>query len=364
MPRLVHKLPSYFLHKPSGRARVRYHGVDRYLPGPYGSEESRKAYSKLIDRLMSPDGTMNRDGTDMPGGEDAPAPSLLTIAELIEKFWDYARNYYRRDGKPTGEHEVIRFALRPLLKMFGAVLATEFKPRHLKVVRKEMIRLDWSRRHINASVRRIRRMFNWAVEEELIPPAVAGALATVKALQKDRTEAREKPKVQPVPDEVVEATLPHVSKVAADIIRVMRLSGARPGEMTGMRADQIDRNDPDCWRYAPPKHKTSHRDKRRVIFLGPRCQAILAPYMAKAGGGKVFPMGLSGLRSAVTRGCAKAGVPHWHPNQLRHSAATEIRKKFGLEGSQVILGHSRAATTEIYAEVDADRGREIACKIG
>ena len=26
-------------------------------------------------------------------------------------------------------------------------------------------------------------------------------------------------------------------------------------------------------------------------------------------------------------------LPHWHPNQLRHSAATMIRKEFGLEAA-------------------------------
>src|SRR5262249_4677151 len=161
------------------------------------------------------------------------------------------------------------------------------------------------------------------------------------------------------PDEHVEATIPHVSPIAADIIRVMRLSGARPGEATGMRADQIDRADPDCWCYVPPRHKTSHRQKKRVIFLGPRCQAILAPYLAKAGGGKVFPMGLSGLRSSIRRGCDQAGVPRWSPNRLRHTHATEIRKRFGVEASQVMLGHSHINTTEIYAEVNADRGREV-----
>ena len=30
----------------------------------------------------------------------------------------------------------------------------------------------------------------------------------------------------------------------------------------------------------------------------------------------------------------------WHPSQLRHSAATEIRKQFGLEAAQVALGQA------------------------
>ena len=42
----------------------------------------------------------------------------------------------------------------------------------------------------------------------------------------------------------------------------------------------------------------------------------------------------------------------WHPNQLRHSAATEVRKRFGLEAAQTVLGHSKADVTQIYAERD------------
>ena len=46
----------------------------------------------------------------------------------------------------------------------------------------------------------------------------------------------------------------------------------------------------------------------------------------------------------------KASVDHWALNQLRHSRATDICSKFGLEAIQVILGDSQADTTQIYAE--------------
>lgn len=54
----------------------------------------------------------------------------------------------------------------------------------------------------------------------------------------------------------------------------------------------------------------------------------------------------------------------WHPNQLRHTRATEIRAKFGLEAAQVILGHAAADVTQVYAERDAEKAREVARKIG
>jgi len=54
----------------------------------------------------------------------------------------------------------------------------------------------------------------------------------------------------------------------------------------------------------------------------------------------------------------------WSPNQLQHTAATDIRRRFGLEASQVILGHASASTSEIYAERDIEKAVSIARAIG
>lgn len=54
----------------------------------------------------------------------------------------------------------------------------------------------------------------------------------------------------------------------------------------------------------------------------------------------------------------------WSPNRLRHSAATEIRKRFGLEGAQVILGHASADVTQVYAERDLQKAVEIMREVG
>jgi integrase len=54
----------------------------------------------------------------------------------------------------------------------------------------------------------------------------------------------------------------------------------------------------------------------------------------------------------------------WHPHQLRHSAATVIRKHFGIEAAQVVLGHATLAATQIYAEKNADAAKRIAAEVG
>lgn len=54
----------------------------------------------------------------------------------------------------------------------------------------------------------------------------------------------------------------------------------------------------------------------------------------------------------------------WHPNQLRHSYATMVRREHGLEAAQVLLGHIKADVTQIYAERNEALAVGVAAKIG
>jgi site-specific recombinase XerC len=54
----------------------------------------------------------------------------------------------------------------------------------------------------------------------------------------------------------------------------------------------------------------------------------------------------------------------WHPNQLRHTVATEVRARFGLEASQAVLGHAKADVTQVYAERDLTKAVEVMRAIG
>jgi integrase len=54
----------------------------------------------------------------------------------------------------------------------------------------------------------------------------------------------------------------------------------------------------------------------------------------------------------------------WHPNQLRHSAATDIRREAGLDGARAVLGHRSPQVTEVYAELDVTRAAEVMQRLG
>jgi len=70
------------------------------------------------------------------------------------------------------------------------------------------------------------------------------------------------------------------------------------------------------------------------------------------------------LSRAVTRGAKAAKVPHWHPHQLRHTAALLIEREHGAEAARATLGHRTLNMTLHYAGIDLRRAAEVAAKMG
>ena len=64
-------------------------------------------------------------------------------------------------------------------------------------------------------------------------------------------------------------------------------------------------------------------------------------------------------RRAIHRACEKLRIEKWSPNRLRHTASTEIRRRFGIDAARAVDGHSAASTTEIYAELDFNKAIDV-----
>ena len=368
MPRLVNKFPSYRLHKASGQAVVTLGGKDFYL-GPHGTEASRNEYNRVLAEWLASD--------RRPPSPSQTAPPPLSVSELILRYWVFAKRHYRLDGKPTRELDNIRDALRPVRDLYGTTLANGFGPLALKSVRQAMMNASLSRNTINFRIGKIRRMFRWAVENELVPPEVYQGLQAVAGQRRGRDGVKETEPVRPVPEAHVAAVLPFVSAPIRAMIQVQDLAGMRPGEVAAMRGRDLDRSS-EIWIYRPASHKTQHHGHERIILIGPRAQALLGPWLKSDPDVFLFrPIDAVAARNearrrdretstsrsqavrrlkaqpkrpprvrydknsygqAIMRACKKAGVPHWHPNQLRHNAATRVRQRYGLEAARQVLG--------------------------
>jgi len=287
-------------------------------------------------------------------------------------------------------------------------------------------------------------MFKWGVESELVAAETYQRLAAVAGLRRGRSAARDSDGVGPVPDAHVVAVLPHVARPVAAMIQLQRVTGMRPGEVVQMRCGDLDTSG-RVWVYTPQPHKTEYHGEERKIYLGPKAQEVIRPFLGhdlqaylfrpidavadhrrERHAARTTPMSCgnrpgrrkrrrprrqarehydtASYRRAIHRGCDAAFPPplarrkldaatgwrwetetewkarlgpsrwqelvrwrrehRWHPNQLRHNAATYLRKEFGIEAARVVLGHSSAAVTEIYAELDRMKAADIMAQVG
>lgn len=426
MPRLAKKTPSYRLHRATGQALVVLDGRVFYL-GRHGTPASRAEYDRLVAEWLNA-------GRRLPG----VTAEGRTVVELIDLYWRHVTTYHvKPDGSPAYEQVNIREALRPVKELYGHVAVGEFGPIALKTIRDSLAAASlapkadrsarsWCRSNINRHLGRVKAMFAWAVSEQLIAETIYRALLTVPGIRKGKGAARENPPVRPVADSVVEATIPFAPPPVAAMIRLQRLTGMRPGEVTGMRGREIDTS-ADVWLYTPAHHKTAHHDKARIIPLGDHAQTVLRSWLKDdqdtpleaemtrraarrkniAGAIRTVDQGrlrvgenyaVAAYRRAIARACDRAfpappplarlekesakawaarltveerqalaqwqSKHRWHPHQIRHSVATELRRKYGLDKARAMLGHSSVTQTEDYAEMDLASAVEIARQVG
>ena len=91
-----------------------------------------------------------------------------------------------------------------------------------------MLGKGWARGYVNHQVNRVRRMFRWATEEELIKSSVYHSLLAVRGLRKGLPGVRESKKVRPAPVASIKAVLAGVGPILQAMIRFQYLTGCRP----------------------------------------------------------------------------------------------------------------------------------------
>jgi integrase len=195
----------------------------------------------------------------------------------------------------------------------------------------------------------------------------------------------------------------------------------RPAELCQLRPCDLDRSEA-VWHYMPEKHKNIYRNIERIVSIGPRGQEILRPYLLRPENAYCFspaeserqrralltetrktPLSCgntvgsnrkaepekeagelydsSSYRKAVQyaiSACNKVRraeakekgtkepdlVQKWTPYQLRHTAATKVRKEMGYECAGATLGHTNMSATAIYAERNQGLADEAAKRFG
>lgn len=379
------KIPKMGHFKPRNLAYVCINRKRVYL-GKWGSPEAAEAYARLVDSLIH--------------GDTMGDTTAVTLADLAAAFLEARANYY---GSPA-QIERFKTALEFPLRLYANLPVDEFGPLKLQTVRQQMMESGrFARNYLNTLVNCIRHVFKFGVERELVKPDTLLALKSVSPIKRGRSAMREAAPVKPVDIEIFQKTIEYLPPTVAAMVQLQRFTGMRPGEVCIMKADDVDTT-VDPWVYTLSHDKTDYRraaDDKRTIPLGKRAQSVLAPFLCRDGyifsplaaerergerdrAGRTTPItaqtirrdnraerrqynvcySTNSYRRAIEYACRLADVPKWSPNQLRHLYATEIRAKYGLEAAQIMLGHSTAYVTQIYAERDREKAVEIAMMEG
>lgn len=396
-----------------------------YWLGEHGTTGSREAYHRLIAEWES--GGRRLPETQGVGGKDHDDAGV-TVTQLIKSYWAFAKRYFG-PAEAANFKSALRllrqhYGTTPAAAFGPAKLRQLREAMIVGDAGADPPRRPWARSTINNHCRRIRQMFKWAVAHELISPWVHQGLCALEPLKRGRTTARESDPIGPAPQELIDAVKPRVSRQVRALIELQLLTGTRPGELLNLRAMDIDTSGPDgVWSYRPREHKNAYRGRDRTIHFGPAAQAVLQEFMtgrpldafmfspreaeaerlARLHAARKTPLScgnypgsnrrpdrprdigetytVHAYRRAIQRACDLAFPPpeglgaderakwidqhRWHPHQLRHSAATEIRRQFGLEAAQLVLGHSSAVLTDsVYARRDESKVVEVMRKLG
>ncbi|MEM9913484.1 MAG: site-specific integrase [Planctomycetota bacterium] len=329
----------------SGRRRWRSFGNAKKV----GKREAERLYTEFADQWYNDRTVRNKD-------EDGP--SEIAVKELYERYKAYAEREYKTQGGGRSNHAVnMDYAFREMVAVCGHKLVSQVLASDLRQARERMLDRDLSRGTINERVNRIRHVFKWGVGHDLVPPEVLQKLQAVEPLRMGRSGVKEGKGRRTLHRSAVDAVLPHLPRPVAGMVELQWLTGMRPGEVMSMRGCDIDMTN-DVRVYEPVHHKTKHYGKTRKVYLGAKAQAVVEPFLkrgldeclfsprdaivdreanrpgdAKRSRSSYKQHGeryeASSYRNAVHRACKAAGVDPWTPYDLRHTAASRLRRDHG-----------------------------------
>ena len=322
--------------------------------------------------------------------------SVCNVWDLMHRYLQWASNTMRRtrDGLESPDLAKIRRAIKylnpysdwpiadfgsdELRKVQNALLDTEYK------IGKTTKR--YTRRGINDTINCIKFAWRWGLGRRLVKIECVEVLKEVKLLKTGQDNVHENHRRGTVTEKEFRKVLAKANSVVRDMLSLIWLTAMRPYEVCDMRPYDILTDDKKCWLYIPGRdkspvgdHKTSRFDRIKVIPLTKVAQKILKPRIKDfASKDYIFKpeeavkdlerltvktkdkYNHNTLCRACKRACERAKVKEFVPYDLRRTVATGTRSLLGREAAKVLLGHTKADTTDIYLLEEVQEAMKIA----
>lgn len=272
----------------------------------------------------------------------------MRISELVAAFVGWCE---RNRSPATARHYRGRLAL--LRALYGDREAAELRPLEVE---------DWlhkaghwpdgspkapDTRRANAVT--FERLQAWAMERRELPQKILDKIERPRGRLRERIPTAEE----------IEAILAAGSPAFRRIYQALRLSGARPNELT--RATIADWDRPGGM-IVLKEHKTANKTgKPRRIAVGAKLARLLMESIGERIEGQIFlaergkPWTPATLSRAFRRIRDQLGLPKDLCLYLaRHEHASLICDQFGIQAAAEALGHSNLATTRRYVKTSVE----------
>lgn len=310
------------------RKKIGVHG------SPTTADQAREEAKKILGDVA--------DGAD-PSKDHQNEKNKPTFNKLATEYLVYAQKEKREKSCKEDQKMLNRI----ILKRFAFKKLEEITTYEIQQLHHELHETPYMANRVRAL---LHRMFNLAI---LWQWATRNPVAGVKKYQ-------EQSRISYLEDQEVESLFSvlenYHNQSVANAIRLILLTGSRKNEVLGATWDQFNL-EKGVW--TKPAHFTKQK-KMEHLPLSQQVMEILRDMQAKSDSTFLFPGKVPGqplkdIKKAWKTICSRAGVSEVRIHDLRHTYATHlISNGSTLEVVGKLLGHTQAATTQIYAHlVDA-----------
>jgi integrase len=264
-----------------------------------------------------------------------------TFAELASKYLEQHAKKHNKSWQQA-DALVSRFAL----PRWGKLQASSITRGDIKTM---MARIE-APIVANQTLAAVSAIFSWGVKEEIV------AANPCKLVERNPTRSRERVLSESeVP--LLWKALDDADPVSAAALKMILLTGQRPGEVTNMRCEHIVDGGwwtmpgepvPNIW--PGTKNGQSHR-----VWLPRPAQALLAKFGNSTSNGTGFVFGgprggaVGHLDSAMRNICAKLGIERATPHDLRRTHGSTITALgFGRDAMNRIQNHREGGIADVY----------------
>ncbi|HBG46372.1 MAG TPA: integrase [Deltaproteobacteria bacterium] len=293
--------------------------------------------------------------------EKAARQAAPTFEEMLDEFWN------EELSKQKSGADRRRLILKDVIPVWGRLKVKDIKRRHIVILLDEIKQRSMStRNHVHGV---LSRLFNFAAERGVIEHSPCNGIRKPSEESRSRVLTDDEIKlvwaVLDVNNKKVD--IYRVTKLA---LRMILLTGQRPGEVAGMAWDEIEG---DVWTIPPDRLKTGKKKEPKSHKV-PLCPMALetieaarvlssdCPYVFRSSYKEKSPVSRAALSRAVVRHLETMGLKEaFTPHDLRRTLRTRLAE-LGIDDivAEKVIGHSLQGMAAVYNQHGYDKEKRSA----